>query len=67
MHGPACCTLLRNTCLTSILYYLTNMDVIELALKELRLLNNLNISAIIKLYNIDRFILSRRYYKVMNL
>lgn len=37
------------------------MDSIELALKELKLSDNPNISAIAKVYNVDRSVLSRRF------
>jgi hypothetical protein len=51
----------RDSRVISTRYYSTNMNLIEAALKELTLLDKPNISAITKVYNIDRSTLSRRH------
>jgi hypothetical protein len=43
------------------------MDPIELALKDLRLSDKPNITATVKVYNVDRSNLSRRFNNVTNL
>jgi hypothetical protein len=66
VHGPARCTLSRDSRSTSTRYYTTNMDAIELALKDLRLQDKTNISATARVYNVQRSTLSRRFNKVTN-
>ena len=63
---PACARFLRDTRFTLTPNYLTNIELIKLTLKELTFLNKLNISIIIKLYNVDRSTLSRRHRRLTN-
>jgi hypothetical protein len=67
VHGPARCTLCRDSRFTSTRYYSTNMDPINVALQDLRLSDKPNISAIATLYNVNRSTLSRRHRELTNL
>ena len=60
VHGRPTCTLTRDLHETSTRYYLTNMDAIEAALKDLKLQDGENISTIAKLHGVNRSTLSRR-------
>ena len=66
VHGFTRCTLRRDFTTTSTRYYSTNMDLIEAALKDLKLQDTKNISAVAKLHGVDRSTLSRRFNGVAN-
>ena len=52
VHGPAYYTPTRDLHETSTRYYSTNIDVIEAALEDLKLLDTKNISIVAKLYRV---------------
>ena len=66
VHGLARCTPGRGLASSLTRNYSTNMDPIELALKDLKLQNTKNISAVAKLHGVDRSTLSRRFNGVTN-
>ena len=66
VHGPAYCTPTRDLHETSTRYYSTNMDAIEAALEDLKLLDTKNISTVAKLHKVQRSTLSRRWRGVTN-
>jgi hypothetical protein len=52
VHGPAWCTPTRDLHETSTRYYSTNIDAIEAALEDLKLLDTKNISVVAKLHRV---------------
>ncbi len=64
VYGPIACTLYAFITLSFKLYYYINMDSIKAALKELRLDTTKSITLVVRVYNIDRSTLLRRFYRV---